>query len=118
MNATADNNMLGIESKVVEELKKRWKWFFVLGILSIIVGMGAIAAPQIATLTVEVFIGWVLVFGGIIQIIHAFYSQRWGNFFLRVIGCYSLSGRGCLVIALSNPGDRYFDGVIGSCFCC
>ena len=46
----------------------------------------------------EVFIGWVLVFGGIVQIIHAFYSQKWGNFFLRVIGAILYLGAGVLLL--------------------
>jgi uncharacterized membrane protein HdeD (DUF308 family) len=104
MNATVNNDMLNIQSEVIETLKKKWKWFLALGILSIIVGIGAIAAPQIATLTVEVFVGWVLLFAGVIQIIHSFYSQRWGNFFLRAIGGILYLGAGALLLQYPIQG--------------
>ncbi len=46
-------------------LKSNWKLFLAEGIILVILGAAAVIVPQIATLTVALFIGWVLLFSGI-----------------------------------------------------
>ncbi len=55
-------------------------WFTALGILMIIVGVVAIGTPLLATVTMSMFLGWMLVFIGIAEVVHAFSSQGWGGF--------------------------------------
>ena len=55
-------------------------WFTALGILMIVVGMIAIGTPLMATLAMNIFIGWMLVFIGAAEVVHAFSSQGWGGF--------------------------------------
>jgi len=54
--------------------------FTALGILMIIVGFVAIGTPLMATLAMNIFIGWMLVFIGAAEVVHAFSSQGWGGF--------------------------------------
>lgn len=68
------------------ELRHDWKWFLVLGILLIIVGILALGAAVIATLISVVFLGWLLVLGGIMQIIAAFaVRERHHHLFLQLL---------------------------------
>jgi uncharacterized membrane protein HdeD (DUF308 family) len=60
-------------------------WFIALGIILLIVGTAAIVFPFISTLSTTVLIGWVLVIGGIVQIIHAFGAKGWGGFFWEAV---------------------------------
>lgn len=46
------------------------------GVLFMILGFLAIALPGISTLSTELFIGWLLVFGGAFQLFRAFRSRR------------------------------------------
>jgi len=62
-----------------------WGWLLFLGILLIVVGIAAIVLPFAATLAVEILLGWVLVIGGILQIIHSFWARRVGGFFLGLV---------------------------------
>ena len=55
-------------------------WFIALGIALIILGAIAIIFPFIATIAVKIFLGWLFLIGGVIQIIHAFRSQKWTGF--------------------------------------
>jgi uncharacterized membrane protein HdeD (DUF308 family) len=55
-------------------------WFIALGIVLIILGFLAILFPFLTTIAVKVFLGWLFLIGGVIQIIHAFSAQRWGGF--------------------------------------
>jgi uncharacterized membrane protein HdeD (DUF308 family) len=57
------------------ELKQARKWLVATGILALIGGTAAIVVPQFATLTIAIFIGWILVYAGLVMAIHA-WTQR------------------------------------------
>ncbi|ODA68958.1 acid-resistance membrane protein [Methyloligella halotolerans] len=60
-------------------------WFFILGILLIILGAVAIAFPFLTTIATKIFIGWLFLIGGIVQIFHAFSTKGWSEFFLNLL---------------------------------
>jgi uncharacterized membrane protein HdeD (DUF308 family) len=66
-------------------LRRSWGWFLVLGVLEIILGTVAIGSTFIATLATVVFFGWLLLIGGILSAVHAFWRKRWRGFFLDLI---------------------------------
>lgn len=78
-------------------------WFLVLGILLIALGMFAIAADVWTTLITVVFLGSVLLVGGIFLIADAikFWWHKWEGFFLHlgVAVLYIIAG----LMLLSNP---------------
>jgi uncharacterized membrane protein HdeD (DUF308 family) len=51
----------------------------------IIVGVIVIGTPLMATLAMNIFIGWTLVFIGVAEIVHAFSSQGWGGFLWQLL---------------------------------
>lgn len=57
-----------------DALRKHSTWFIVYGIIMIIFGALAIIAPGVASLTVAIFVGWLLLIGGIFGIIATFSS--------------------------------------------
>ena len=65
-----------LRQKIAAELSKHWKLILFQGILMALLGIGAILLPQIATLAVNIFIGWLLVIGGIFRAITLFQSPR------------------------------------------
>ncbi len=79
-------------------------WLLTLGVILIIVGFAAICLPFIATLAVELLIGWVLVIGGIVKAIHSFSSQRWGQPFLRLIVALIYLAVGILMLVYPLQG--------------
>ena len=62
-----------------EMLPKGWGWLLGMGILLIILGMLCIAAPYVPTFAFTIVVGWLLVFGGVMQFIHAFREREWGG---------------------------------------
>jgi uncharacterized membrane protein HdeD (DUF308 family) len=85
----------------METLSRNWGWLLALGILMIILGAFAIAAPYGATLAVQFALGWILVIGGIAEAIHAFMARGWGGFLLELLSAilYLVVG----VLLLTNP---------------
>jgi uncharacterized membrane protein HdeD (DUF308 family) len=59
-----------------------WLWFLLLGIAIALVGVGAIGAAFIATLTTVLVFGILLIVGGVVQIVNAFLARTWRGFFV------------------------------------
>ena len=69
-----------------EELRHKWGWFLALGIVLLLLGIGAVALTPVATLAAVMVLGWLMVFSGIAEAVHAFQVHRWGGFFLHLLG--------------------------------
>jgi uncharacterized membrane protein HdeD (DUF308 family) len=78
---------------VTETIRSNSGWFLALGIIFIIGGIVAIAAPFIATVFVTAFIGASLAIVGIVQVIQAWQMRTWGGFAWQLImGLVILAG--------------------------
>jgi uncharacterized membrane protein HdeD (DUF308 family) len=87
----------------LEAIRGNWGWLFALGIVLVVVGTGAVAAPWVASLASAVAFGVLLLMGGTAQLVGAFWTRDWSGFFLSLlIGIlYVVVG----VLFLRDPGD-------------
>ena len=85
----------------MEVLSKNWGWLLAFGILMIILGVIAIGTPVVATIAVQIMLGWLLIIGGIAEGIHAFMAQGWRGFLFELLSAilYLVVG----VLLLVNP---------------
>ena len=74
----SSNNWNPLEG--AHELSAKWGWFLVLGIILLVVGIIAAFTLPFATEAVAIYIGIMMLVGGIVQIIHAFGVKSWGRF--------------------------------------
>lgn len=61
----------------IEMLRDKWCWFLALGIAMVVLGTIAIGSAVVATAAAVVLFGFVLLGGGIAEIISAFWAGRW-----------------------------------------
>ncbi len=54
-----------------DNLKRARRWLTVGGVVGLIAGIVAVAAPAIASVTISIFVGWLLVVAGGVMISHA-----------------------------------------------
>jgi uncharacterized membrane protein HdeD (DUF308 family) len=80
-------------------LRRHWAWFFVLGILEIVLGTIAIGASVVATVVTVVFFGWLLLIGGVLSAAHAFWRKQWRGFFLDLVTGVLYAVAGFLMVA-------------------
>lgn len=67
----ADNSDLNrIRSAVAASLQEHWRVFLVEGIVLVVLGVLAIMLPQVASIAVEIVIGWLLLISGVIGLIN------------------------------------------------
>lgn len=78
--STTEQTSAEMVSSARTYIREHKTWFMVLGIVLIILGCVAIVFPLITAIAVKVFLGWVFLIGGIIQIVHAFSAKQWSGF--------------------------------------
>jgi len=64
-----------LQSAVANSLHAHWRLFLAEGIILVILGILAIVVPPIATIAVEVLIGWLLLMSGIVGLISTFRTR-------------------------------------------
>ncbi|MET3659962.1 HdeD family acid-resistance protein [Aquamicrobium ahrensii] len=86
---------------VTDEIRGKWGWFVALGVLLLILGGVAFGNLVIATVASVYFVGWLMLFSGVVEIIHAFGVKTWGRFFFWLASglLYALAG----IFAFYNP---------------
>jgi uncharacterized membrane protein HdeD (DUF308 family) len=69
----------------LEVIRGEWVWLLVLGIVLIVVGTMAIGIPLVASLVTALFIGALLLVGGVAQLVGSFWTRDWSGFFLMLL---------------------------------
>jgi uncharacterized membrane protein HdeD (DUF308 family) len=64
-----------LQSAVANSLHAHWRLFLAEGIILFILGILAIVVPPIATIAVEVLIGWLLLMSGVVGLISTFRTR-------------------------------------------
>jgi uncharacterized membrane protein HdeD (DUF308 family) len=65
-----------LQAAVANSLQVHWRLFLTEGIILLVLGVLAIVVPPIATIAVEILIGWVLLVSGIVGLIATFRARR------------------------------------------
>jgi uncharacterized membrane protein HdeD (DUF308 family) len=86
------------------EARRVRNWLLAAGFLSILGGVAAIAVPAIASVTIAIFIGWILIFAGIVMAIDAFSQRERGRLALRALNAVLALGVGIYLIVAPLSG--------------
>jgi uncharacterized membrane protein HdeD (DUF308 family) len=66
-------------------LRDNWFWFVLLGIAMVVLGAIALGSVVVTTVVTAMVFGVVLVAGGVVETIGAFWSRRWSGFFFHLL---------------------------------
>lgn len=88
-------------AQALNELGARWGWFVALGIVLLILGFVGFVYVVAATLVSVIFIGVLMLIGGIGQLIHAWRVKQLAGFLFWTASGLLYAGAG--VLALINP---------------
>jgi uncharacterized membrane protein HdeD (DUF308 family) len=84
-SAVMSSHALSTPAPVAEDLRRARRWLLAIGLLALLGGVVAVAVPVLATITVAVFIGWILVLAGGLMAFHAFAMRSRGRVGLRLL---------------------------------
>lgn len=66
-------------------LREHWRWFLALGITFILLGFIAVGASTLVTVASVIFLGSLLLLGGVVQTAYTFTIRKWSGFFLSLL---------------------------------
>lgn len=95
-----------IRRQVLATLHAHWKLFLFQGILMLILGMLAVALPNVSTLEIELLVGWFLLVGGFLRSATILRKRHLPGFLWSLSSSVVALALGALLIA------RPFQGVI------
>ena len=93
------NNVGGCQPRI----SRARRWLTVGGVVGLIAGIVAVAVPAIASVTISIFIGWMLIVGGGVMISHAV-GRPPVRVTLRVIEAIVTSLIGAYTVISRSPG--------------
>ncbi|MCE5294676.1 MAG: DUF308 domain-containing protein [Chlamydiales bacterium] len=94
-----ENRALSTYFRETENVRQNWGWFFVFGLLLLLLGCVVINQAFAATMFSMFFFGFLLACAGGIQVIQAFMARKWSGLFLSLLLgiLYLVVGALCIV---------------------
>jgi uncharacterized membrane protein HdeD (DUF308 family) len=90
----------------LQAIRGKWIWLVALGIALIVLGVIMLGSPVIATLATVTAIGALILVGGVMEAVGAFWCREWSGFFLAL-----LSGILGIVVGLMLLGNPITGGI-------
>lgn len=88
----------------MDTIRISWKMLLFEGILFVLFGCIAIAAPQVATLGIELVIGWLFLIAGFFQLIRTFRSRGASSFWWSLLSALLSLAVGVILLARPMQG--------------
>jgi uncharacterized membrane protein HdeD (DUF308 family) len=98
------SNIEQIQRAVASSLHEHWKMFLVEGIVLVVLGLIAIVLPPIATLAVEILVGWLFLISGVMGLITTFWMRQAPGFWWALLSAVLGIGAGLVLLAWPLSG--------------
>ena len=102
--ATDPSRLQDVQAAVAASLRLHWRAFLIEGIVLLILGLFAILIPNVATLAVEVFVGWVLLLSGVVGLISTFRMRGAPGFGWSLLSAVIAIAAGAVLLASPLSG--------------
>ena len=100
----------------LEEIRRSWIWFLIIGIILMVLGVSCITLSQTATTFSVLVLGWVLAISGVVWLLGAFEARIWGGFFLYILNAVIRCITGYLLIRHPDAGAAAITMVLAVLF--
>jgi len=100
----------------LNQVRKSWGWFFVFGILLMILGMVCVGKAQTTTMFSILVLGWVLAISGVFWLVNAFRAFNWHGFFMFLLNGIIRGITGYLLLRHPDAGAAGVTMVLASLF--
>lgn len=88
----------------LEQVRKSWGWFLVLGILLAALGVLCIVKSQTATTFSILALGWVIAISGVLWLVNSIWAWSWQGFFVYLLNAIIRGVVGYLLIRHPDAG--------------
>ena len=105
-----------LQSEMRAAVREHWKAFLLEGILLAILGLAAIIVPQLASLAITIFLGWIFLIAGIGGLIITFWARQMPGFWWSLISAALAVLAGLILLARPVQGVLTLTIVVGAYF--
>jgi uncharacterized membrane protein HdeD (DUF308 family) len=105
-----------LQSQMRAAVREHWKAFLVEGILLVLLGLAAIIVPQLASLAVTIFLGWLFLISGIAGLVLTFWTRQMPGFWWSLISAALAIAAGIILLARPVQGTLTLTIVVGAYF--
>lgn len=102
MNLPTDEQ--GIERAMESAVRTHWVLFLAEGIILVILGLAAIVVPPVATLAVEIVIGWLFLISGVVGLFTTFWMRGAPGFWWALLSAVIGIAAGVVLLAWPISG--------------
>jgi uncharacterized membrane protein HdeD (DUF308 family) len=96
--STSQSDINRIQAAVSTSLHTHWRLFFFEGLVLLCLGVAAIVLPLIATVAVEILIGWLLLISGIVGLIATLRMRHAPGFFWSLVSAILAIAAGLVLL--------------------
>ncbi|MBT5415439.1 MAG: HdeD family acid-resistance protein [Rhodospirillaceae bacterium] len=104
MSETAQQRVEALRKTAAAAIRAHWKIFFAQGLVMTVLGILAVALPNIATLAIEILIGWLLFIGGLFRVLSVLRARGAPGFWWALLTALLALALGLLLIAKPLEG--------------
>src|SRR5690242_8403053 len=84
---------------LTQSIREHWVLFLVEGIVLVLLGVLAIVVPQVATLAVAIFLGWLFLISGVAGLVTTFMARHAPGFWWSLISAVLAIAAGLVLLA-------------------
>jgi uncharacterized membrane protein HdeD (DUF308 family) len=113
---TRHNDTGRLQSNAAAAVRAHWKAFLIEGILLVVLGLGAMILPPLASLAVTIFLGWMFLISGIAGLALTFWARGLPGFWWSLLSAVLAIGAGIILLAQPVQGTLTLTIVVGVYF--
>jgi uncharacterized membrane protein HdeD (DUF308 family) len=102
--------------KLQTAVHRHWKALLIEGILLIVLGVAAMVVPSLASLAVAIFIGWLFLIGGVVELALLIWARRTPAFWWSLFSALLLAGAGIVLLGRPVQGTLTLTIILGAYF--
>src|SRR4030095_6344407 len=100
----------------LDKIHDSWRWFVVVGIALIALGIVCIIGDVTATFVTVAAFGWLLVIGAVVALVQSFRTRDWSGFFLYFLTALLRGFTGYVLIRYPLSGEVGLTALLASLF--
>jgi uncharacterized membrane protein HdeD (DUF308 family) len=113
---TIQQDISQLQSQMRAAVREHWKAFLIEGIVLSILGLAAIIVPQLASLAVTIYLGWMFLIMGILGLVVTFWARGMPGFWWSLISAILAIAAGAILLARPIQGVLTLTIVLGAFF--
>jgi uncharacterized membrane protein HdeD (DUF308 family) len=113
---TLQQDINQLQTRMRAAVREHWKAFLIEGIVLAILGLAAIIVPQLASLAVTIYLGWMFLVMGILGLVMTFWARGMPGVWWSLISAVLAIAAGVILLARPMQGVLTLTIVLGVFF--